>query len=69
MKNSLDDNGVSTEQGRFNPKWRRLFRDSSRRWRMFRLSNKAIAYHRHTTRCADAVGHNLLRPHLFGVVE
>ena len=46
-----DDNRVSADQGRFNPKWRSLFRDTSRRWRMFRLSNKAISNHRDTFRC------------------
>ena len=64
-----DNNRVSADQGRFNSKWRRLFRDTSRRWRMLRLSNKAITHHRHTFRCSDAIGHNILRPHLFGVVE
>jgi len=64
-----DYNRERSKQGRFNPKWRRLFGDTSRRWRMFRLSNKAIAHHRYTTRCSDVVGNNLLRPHLFGVVE
>ena len=63
-----DNNGVSTDKGRFNPKWKRLLGDTSRRWRMFRLSNKAIAIHRHTFRCSDDIRHNLLRPHLFGVI-
>jgi hypothetical protein len=63
-----DNNRISAGQGRFNPKWRRLFRDTSRRWRMFRLSDKAISIHRHTFRCSDAVRNDLLRPHLFGVI-
>ena len=69
MKNYRDDNGVGAEQGRHNPKWRRFFGDTSRRWWMFRLSNQAIAHHRNTARRSDVVGHNLLRCHLFGVVE
>tara|TARA_R100000306_G_C4315570_1_gene112455 strand:- start:224 stop:550 length:327 start_codon:yes stop_codon:yes gene_type:complete len=64
-----DDNRVSTKESRPNPRWGRLLRDTLRRWRMFRLSNKAVTYYRRTTRCSDAVEHNLLRPHLFGVIE
>ena len=47
---SYDNHRSGTGKGRQHPKWRRLFRDTSRRWRMFRLSNQAIAIHRHTTR-------------------
>ena len=64
-----DNNGVSADKGRFNPKWKRLLGDTSRRWRMFRLSNKAIAIHRHTAGRANVVGDNLLRCHLFGVIR
>ena len=63
-----DNNRVSADKGRQYPKWKRLFRNSSRRWRMFRLSNKAIAIHGDTAGRANVIGDNLLRCHLFGVV-
>ena len=66
MKN-YDHHRSGAGKSRHHPKWRRFFGDTSRRWRMFRLSNQAIAIHRHTTRRGDAVGDNLLRPHLFGI--
>ena len=69
IKNCRDDHPGSTEESRSNAEWRRFLRDTSRRWRLFRLSNKAVSIHRHTFRCRNADGDNLLRPHLFGVIE
>ena len=62
-----DNHGSSTEQSEPSPKWRRFFRDIAGRWRMFRLSNQAIAYHLSTRGCEEAIRNDFLRCHLFGI--
>tara|TARA_R100000306_G_C4308536_1_gene108924 strand:- start:312 stop:536 length:225 start_codon:yes stop_codon:yes gene_type:complete len=64
-----DYNRISTEKGKPNSKWGRIFRSTFGRWRMFRVSDKADATNRYTPRCGDVVRDDLLRPHLFGVIR
>ena len=49
-----------TKEGKPSPKWRGLLVHIARRWRMFRLANKAIAHWRHTQGCQDDFRYYLL---------